>query len=164
VNIRPAEPSDQPAVAALDAACFPKDAWSDRSWAEEFTRADRQILVAEAGAAGNGVDAPTGRAGAGAGRLRGFVVLLVPPGADEPVDLLRIAVDPADRRTGVGRGLLAAALERHPGRTVLLEVAASNEAATGLYAGFGFVEISRRRGYYAGGEDAVIMRRAGETE
>jgi ribosomal protein S18 acetylase RimI-like enzyme len=173
VNIRPAEPSDQPAVAALDAACFPKDAWSDRSWAEEFTRADRQILVAEAGAAGNGAgvpaaahgaDAPTGRAGAGAGRLRGFVVLLVPPGADEPVDLLRIAVDPADRRTGVGRGLLTAALERHPGRTVLLEVAASNEAAIGLYAGFGFVEISRRRGYYAGGEDAVIMRRAGETE
>jgi ribosomal-protein-alanine N-acetyltransferase len=27
-----------------------------------------------------------------------------------------------------------------------------------LYRGFGFEEISRRRGYYADGEDAVIMR------
>ncbi|ONI68804.1 ribosomal-protein-alanine acetyltransferase [Kribbella sp. ALI-6-A] len=153
MNIRPAEPSDRPAVVKLDAACFPKDAWSERSWADEFTRPDRQVLVA---------DAPT--AAEGAGRLAGFVVLLVPPGADDPVDLLRIAVDPADRRTGVGRRLLATALERHPGRTVLLEVAASNEAAIGLYAGSGFTDISRRRGYYAGGEDAVIMRRAGETE
>jgi ribosomal protein S18 acetylase RimI-like enzyme len=150
VNIRPAVPSDQQAVVTLDAACFPKDAWSERSWADEFTRPDRQLLVADAGDQ--------------SGRLAGFVVLLVPDGQNDPVDLLRISVDPAERRTGVGRGLLTAALERHAGRTVLLEVAASNEAAIGLYAGFGFVEISRRRGYYAGGEDAVIMRRAGETE
>ncbi|WP_432942320.1 GNAT family N-acetyltransferase [Kribbella sp. CA-253562] len=165
MNIRPAVPSDQPAVVTLDAACFPKDAWSERSWADEFARSDRRLLVAEAPTARAGAVAPVANAPtAGAGRLAGFVVLLVPADQDDPVDLLRIAVDPADRRTGVGRGLLTAALDQHPGRTVLLEVAASNEAAIGLYAGFGFVEISRRRGYYAGGEDAVIMRRAGETE
>lgn len=44
------------------------------------------------------------------------------------------------------------------GRTVLLEVAAGNESAIALYGGYGFEQISRRRGYYAGGEDAVIMR------
>jgi ribosomal-protein-alanine N-acetyltransferase len=53
---------------------------------------------------------------------------------------------------------MTTALERCAGRTVLLEVALSNESARGLYAGFGFEEISRRRGYYGDGEDAVIMR------
>jgi ribosomal-protein-alanine N-acetyltransferase len=85
-------------------------------------------------------------------------VLLVPPAAEDPVDLLRIAVSPAERRTGIGGQLTTAALRRCAGRTVLLEVAAGNESAGMLYRSFGFAEISRRRGYYAGGEDAVIMR------
>jgi ribosomal-protein-alanine acetyltransferase len=132
-------------VVALDAACFPKDAWSSDSWSDEFSRADREILVADEG------------------ELAGYAVLLVPPVAEDPVDLLRIAVDPAYRRTGLGRRLLAAALDEHPTRTVLLEVAAGNEAAIGLYAGFGFRELNRRRGYYTGGEDAVVMQRAGDN-
>ncbi|GAA1552687.1 ribosomal protein S18-alanine N-acetyltransferase [Kribbella lupini] len=145
MSIRPALPSDQPAVVALDTACFPKDAWNPESWSDEFTRADRRILVADEST------------------LAGYVVLLVPPVVEDPVDLLRIAVDPAYRRTGLGRRLLAAALDSQRARTVLLEVAAGNDAAIGLYAGFGFREISRRRGYYTGGEDAVVMQRAGDN-
>ncbi len=159
MSIRPAALSDHPAVIALDAACFPKDAWSSGSWADEFARADRHVLIAET---------PPGEAsrvvpGATSAGLQGYVVLLVPQTAEDPVDLLRIAVDPAYRRTGLGRRLLATALDEHPTRTVLLEVAASNEVAIGLYTGFGFTELNRRRGYYAGGEDAVIMQRVGET-
>ncbi|MGC4938012.1 GNAT family N-acetyltransferase [Kribbella sp. DT2] len=161
MSIRPATASDQPAVVALDAACFPKDAWSSGSWAGEFTRADREILVAGPSAGESSPVVPS-TSGADSGRLRGFVVLLVPAVEDDPVDLLRIAVDPAYRRTGLGRRLLAAALEQHQARSVLLEVAAGNEAAIGLYAGFGFAELSRRRGYYTGGEDAVVMQRVGE--
>jgi ribosomal-protein-alanine N-acetyltransferase len=160
VSVRPALPTDQPAVVALDAACFPKDAWSERSWSDEFARADRRILVADA-PAGGGPQVFPGTS-ADSGSLLGFAVLLVPAVEEDPVDLLRIAVDPAYRRTGIARQLLAAALEQLPARTVLLEVAAGNDAAAGLYAGFGFAEISRRRGYYTGGEDAVIMQRAGE--
>jgi ribosomal-protein-alanine N-acetyltransferase len=175
VSIRPALPSDQPAVVALDAACFPKDAWSSDSWTDEFNRPDRRVLVVEAAPdavlpaghreapAGESSQVVPGVGGADLGGLQGFVVLLVPAADEDPVDLLRIAVDPAYRRTGLGRRLLAAALEQHSTRTVLLEVAAGNEAAIGLYAGFGFAEISRRRGYYTGGEDAVIMQRVGET-
>jgi [ribosomal protein S18]-alanine N-acetyltransferase len=92
------------------------------------------------------------------GCLAGYVVLLVPPVAEDVVELLRIAVTPAERRTGIGRQLMTAALDRCAGRTVLLEVAEGNESARLLYEGCGFAEISRRRGYYAGGEDAVIMR------
>ncbi len=140
--IRAATADDLPALVALDEVCFGAEAWSTVSWAAEFDRRseDRVILVADEGA------------------VVGYVVLLVPPVALDVVELLRIAVAPAGRRTGIGGQLMTAALATCSGRTVLLEVAAGNESAAGLYAGFGFEEISRRRGYYAGGEDAVIMR------
>ena len=140
--IRPAVPDDLPALVALDEVCFGPTAWSTVAWATEFDRLaeDRVILVADEGS------------------VVGYVVLLVPPVELDVVELLRIAVTPAERRTGIGGQLMTAALARCVGRTVLLEVAAGNESAVELYGGFGFAEISRRRGYYAGGEDAVIMR------
>lgn len=140
--IRPAAATDLDALVALDSVCFGDSAWSTESWTAEFARlaTDRVVLVADEGVA------------------VGYVVLLVPPVEEDPVELLRIAVTPAERRTGIGGQLMTAALQRCAGRTVLLEVAAGNESAGALYRGFGFEEISRRRGYYAGGEDAVIMR------
>jgi [ribosomal protein S18]-alanine N-acetyltransferase len=140
--IRPAVADDLPALVALDEVCFGPTAWSTVAWATEFERRseDRVILVADEGS------------------VVGYVVLLVPPVELDVVELLRIAVTPAERRTGIGGQLMTAALARCAGRTVLLEVAAGNESAVLLYGGFGFEEISRRRGYYAGGEDAVIMR------
>jgi ribosomal-protein-alanine N-acetyltransferase len=39
-------------------------------------------------------------------------------------------------------------------------VAATNEPAIGLYMTLGFEPISRRRGYYADGTDALVMERA----
>ncbi|WP_238176629.1 GNAT family N-acetyltransferase [Kribbella albertanoniae] len=133
---------DLPGIVELDQVCFGREAWSSVAWEGEFERLaeDRVILVADEGA------------------VAGYVVLLVPPVQVDVVELLRIAVAPDERRTGIGRQLMTAALARCAGRTVLLEVAAGNESAIGLYGGFGFDEISRRRGYYAGGEDAVIMR------
>ncbi|WBQ06456.1 GNAT family N-acetyltransferase [Kribbella sp. CA-293567] len=140
--IRSAVTSDLEALVALDQICFGDPAWSAESWGAEFARlgTDRVVLVADEGD-------PVG-----------YVVLLVPPVTEDPVELLRIAVSPAERRTGVGGQLMTAALQRCAGRTVLLEVAAGNKSAGALYRGFGFGEISRRRGYYAGGEDAVIMQ------
>jgi ribosomal-protein-alanine N-acetyltransferase len=135
-------PDDLPALAALDEVCFGPKAWSTVGWSDEFERLseDRVILVADEGA------------------VVGYVVLLVPPVTADVVEVLRIAVAPAERRTGVGAQLMTMALDRCAGRTVLLEVAAGNEFAIRLYQGFGFKEISRRRGYYGDGEDAVIMR------
>ena len=140
--IRPATADDLPAVVALDEVCFGPEAWSTVSWSAEFDRLseDRVILVADEG------------------DVVGYVVLLVPPVSLDVVELLRIAVTPAERRTGIAGQLMTAALSKCAGRTVLLEVAAGNDAAVALYGAFGFEEISRRRGYYAGGEDAVIMR------
>jgi ribosomal-protein-alanine N-acetyltransferase len=140
--IRAAVTDDLPALVALDELSFGSSAWTMVAWTDEFERLaeDRVILVADEGA------------------VVGYVVLLLPPVALDVVEVLRIAVTPAERGTGIGGQLMTAALARCAGRTVLLEVAASNESAVGLYRGFGFEQISRRRGYYGGGEDAVIMR------
>jgi [ribosomal protein S18]-alanine N-acetyltransferase len=140
--VRPAMPADIDAVAGLDAACFGAAAWSLESWADEFARPDRRVLVSVCGAV-----------------CAGYVSLIVPEFAGDPVDLTRIAVASSVRRTGVAAGLLTAALDSVPGRVVLLEVAEGNEAAIGLYRAAGFAEISRRRGYYGDG-DALIMRLA----
>jgi len=147
VRIRLAGPADLQAVLELDQVCFGSEAWSPASWADEFGRIgqDRVVLVADDGA------------------VVGYVVLLVPPVAEDPVDLLRIAVTPAERRTGIGGQLLTAALASAAGRTMLLEVAEGNKSASALYAGAGFVEISRRHGYYPGGEAAMIMQWQGEN-
>ena len=43
------------------------------------------------------------------------------------------------------------------GRTLTLEVAASNTRAQALYRRFGLAPVGVRRGYYARGEDALVM-------
>jgi ribosomal-protein-alanine N-acetyltransferase len=42
----------------------------------------------------------------------------------------------------------------------MLEVADTNEPALGFYAASGFAEIARRRNYYGGSVDAVVMELA----
>lgn len=77
-------------------------------------------------------------------------------------DVQTIAVAPTAQGTGLGGRLLDALLEeaqRRGCREVFLEVRPDNAAATALYASRGFERIALRRGYYAPGEDAVIMRR-----
>ncbi len=41
---------------------------------------------------------------------------------------------------------------------MFLEVATDNAPALALYTAAGFVEVGRRRRYYAGGSDALVMR------
>ena len=77
-------------------------------------------------------------------------------------EVLTLAVAPDRRRQGLAASLVAAAAGVAAGRgaeAIYLEVAANNEAAGGLYAKLGFVEAGRRKGYYEGGADAVVMRR-----
>jgi ribosomal-protein-alanine N-acetyltransferase len=84
-------------------------------------------------------------------------------------EILNVAVAPEARRGGVGRRLVAGALELLGGggiRSAFLEVRESNGAARRLYGSLGFAEVGRRRGYYqAPREDALILRweRAGEA-
>lgn len=79
--------------------------------------------------------------------------------ADE-AELLRIAVDPEQRRRGLGRRLLDHALEELAAEgvsTCHLEVRADNTAAHGLYRRLGFEITGRRRVYYRDGCDALLF-------
>ncbi|WP_134724864.1 GNAT family N-acetyltransferase [Paracoccus luteus] len=76
-------------------------------------------------------------------------------------EILTLAVDPASRRAGAGRALVAAfAAEacRRGAETAFLEVASDNAAALSLYARAGWQVAGRRRAYYAPGIDALVMR------
>lgn len=82
--------------------------------------------------------------------------------ADE-AEILTLAVAPMVRRYGAGRALVEAAAATAAARgaeSLFLEVASDNIAALGLYASTAFEPAGLRRGYYVGGADAVVMRRA----
>ncbi len=82
--------------------------------------------------------------------------------ADES-EVLTLAVMPGARRQGVARRLLARTMAEAAERgaaSMVLEVAAGNDAARALYAAAGFRPVGRRPGYYAGGTDALVLRAA----
>jgi len=92
------------------------------------------------------------------GRIVGFVIFWV---VVDEIHVLNVAVDPAQRRRGIARILLAELLDR--GRAnglsmATLEVRRSNEPALSLYAGLGFRNVGVRKGYYVEErEDAIVM-------
>jgi [ribosomal protein S18]-alanine N-acetyltransferase len=89
----------------------------------------------------------------------GFVLARI--AADE-AEILTLAVLPTQRRQGVAGLLLQAAeacAEASGASSMFLEVAAPNEAARRLYAGRGYHQVGLRRGYYAGGADALVLQR-----
>jgi [ribosomal protein S18]-alanine N-acetyltransferase len=142
-SVRRADPADLDALASLERVVFGHGAWSPRSLEEELERSSqgRLLLVAADG-----------------GEVVGYAALSY---NDDFADLLRVAVHPDRRRQGVARRLCEEILADVglACTRVMLEVAADNPAATALYSRLGFAEIDRRRRYYGGSVDAVVMER-----
>jgi ribosomal-protein-alanine acetyltransferase len=129
-------------IAAVAATAF-AEPWSAPLFEQEIRLPEARLWVAREGA-------------------RSIGYLAARRVADE-VHVLSVAVDPARRRCGAARTLLAAVLrdEMASGaRTALLEVRASNLAAQAFYASAGFVAVGRRPRYYESGEDALLMTRS----
>ena len=127
------------ALAALHARCFDT---APRSWnAAEFARllAEPAVLLV------------TAEGGFALGRV-------APPEAE----LVTLAVEGAWRRQGVARELmrrLEAAVTARGAVEMFLEVAESNEPARALYHRLGYSCVGRRKGYYAAGSDALVLKR-----
>lgn len=154
-RFRPAEPRLRTALSADAAACADLHAEVfARGWdAEEFER-----LLAE-----KTVRAHVACDGARP-KLIGFVLShVVAPEAE----ILSIAVAADRRGQGIARLLLGHHLARLAAEGVavsFLEVEAGNVPAGRLYAGLGYREVGRRKGYYAGAggkpaADALLLRR-----
>ncbi|TCT11970.1 ribosomal-protein-alanine N-acetyltransferase [Tepidamorphus gemmatus] len=142
-------PGDAAEAARLHAAAM-TEPWGADAW---------QSLLADPAVTGFGVGESWRLAGA----------LLLRSVLDE-AEILMLCVAPEARRRGLGRALVAAALEtaaRNGARRVYLEVAVDNAAALSLYGSIGFREAGRRKGYYrrpAGRVDALLLARPGDLE
>ncbi len=138
LSVRRLSYRDLPAAAALEAQCFPS-AWN----AEQYMSAFREPWFAAYGIFSGCV-------------LLGYLVLSLAAGEAE---VLNIAVLPEFRGQGAGSELMRFALWDARDRWELahLEVRPSNAPAVALYEKNGFRISGRRKGYYADGEDALVM-------
>ncbi|MBV9782503.1 MAG: GNAT family N-acetyltransferase [Acidisphaera sp.] len=134
-----ATPAHADVLAAIHAAAFPAgEAWSAAAFAAQLARPGVFGLI---GTAADG--------------------MLLAQAAAEDAEVLTLAVAGWARRRGLGRALLRAAMVQAAARgatAMFLEVADDNRAARALYAACGFAEVGRRRRYYPGGGDALVLR------
>jgi tRNA threonylcarbamoyladenosine biosynthesis protein TsaB len=100
------------------------------------------------------------------GELAGFCVAMMAP---DEMHVLVIAVNPNNRRHGLGSIMLQAARQlavQSALSRILLEVRPSNEKALAFYNRNGFERIGVRKGYYPSGktgrEDALVLAGAAE--
>lgn len=141
--IREAALTDLVPLTEIEETCFAGDAWNAALVESELTGDTRSVLVA-----------------ADDTSVVGYGSIMV---VDDVADLQRIAVLPEARRLGFGSELLDLLLAKAAGlgaTRILLEVAASNDQAIGLYESFNFHVIARRLLYYADNTDALVMERA----
>ncbi|MDQ1105177.1 GNAT family N-acetyltransferase [Nocardioides zeae] len=142
--LRPARTADVARVALLERDLFGPDAWSEEQVGAELSVPGRAMLVAED---------PTDRSA-----VVGYAVLGV---QGDVADLLRIGVDPTQRRTGIASALLAhlrGAARGAGADRMLLEVSDANTGAAAFYAARGFAEIHRRPRYYRDGSAALVLQ------
>jgi len=146
-QLRTVTDADVDILARLHARAFPQDPWESRALSRLVALPKMHARLAETD-----------------GQAAGFVLALVVGGEAE---ILTLCVDPAVRRRGVARALLAdlyAAARIARASRVVLEVAADNETARSLYAAEGFAAVGRRPFYYRRpapeAADALILARS----
>lgn len=78
----------------------------------------------------------------------------------EMAQLAKIAVTKRAHRRGIAHKMMKfmiAKCEEHMCENITLEVRVENVAAIRLYEAYGFLEVTRKIGYYADGMDAIYM-------
>lgn len=142
ITYRPLVAGDAALVAALDAICMPKDAWSESLMHDDIVRRDRIWW----GAFNVSTQTLIGYTG-------GWV-------CDGQLQILKVGCHPDWRRHHVAHELIGrvSADARDLGaQECTLEVRASNEPAQALYRKLGLNMIGVRPKYYHDGEDAKIF-------
>ena len=144
IPVRRLQAADLQACLSLDGAAL-GGFWSESQWRSELEGAGRLCL---------GIDAADASDPASLVAVAcGWLVV-------DELHITVLAVHPAGRRRGLGRQLLEALLAAAQARGAqhaTLEVAADNQAALALYGACAFRTAGTRRGYYRGGQDALIQ-------
>ena len=140
MNYRPAVLADVPVLVEIETGQPRCAQWGKTGWQTELADPSARVICAEED-----------------GQVVGFLALRLAAGVCE---ILNVGVHGAFMRRGIARGLMAGALDqvrREGGAQITLEVGAHNRPALGLYAQAGFVQLGRRKNFYAGNEDALIL-------
>ena len=141
MTIRPFTQQDIAKIAELEKLCF-SDPWTEDALAAVCRYPVLYGWKAEEG-----------------GEIVGYCCTQV---VFEDAELQNIAVAPKARGRGFANALLTAAEEHAKGlgaEKCFLEVRVGNIPALRLYEKFGYERIGVRKGYYADGEDAIVMRK-----
>jgi len=129
-------------IVTLENLCFPEDPWSRGMFEAELQNPLSVFIVGKDTTTGNSVG-------------YGGVWLMYDVG-----NITNIAIHPDYRREGIGTNILALMTDicKEKGmETITLEVRESNLPAQKLYETNGFTVCGRRKKYYQGKEDALIM-------
>jgi ribosomal protein S18 acetylase RimI-like enzyme len=144
ITIRPAEPRDAQAIAAMSRDFIE----SGLGWKYDQARVMRAMRDRETLAAVACEGAKTGAKGA----VAGFAIMEF---GDERAHLVLLAVRPSHRRLGIGQRLLEWLVEsaRVAGMaSIHLELRSNNDAARRFYRAMSFYETVLVPGYYRSGE------------
>lgn len=139
--IRPADPGDVPAIAALERVCF-SDPWNTSSLLE--------VVQSETS---------FGLVGLDSGQVVGYLMARL---SGEEGEILNLAVAPGYRRRGLAKALLHFGLGRmldSGAMEAYLEVRESNRAAIGLYHEHGFRPVGLRPDYYRNPRESALVLR-----
>lgn len=140
ISVRPAMRSDLAAIRRIEESSFSRP-WKSETFDELLGASAMDVLVAVVGA-----------------EVAGYAVLAT---RKREAELANLAVSASRRGEGVGRALLAHAvdvLRERGARRALLAVRASNRRAIRLYGRHGFRAIGSHASYYEDPpEDACIM-------
>jgi len=143
ITIRRARPGDIPDIARIEQESFP-DPWDAAVLAETLALLPGTFFVATVG-----------------GRVAGFVAGgLEDTGEEVYGHICNIAVDPAFRKRGIARRLVVREEQQFAvslATGIQLEVRVSNKPAQAFYRRLGYRPVFRIAGYYANGEDAIVM-------
>ena len=145
ITIRPAEPRDAQAIAAMSRDFIE----SGLGWKYDAARVMRAMRDRETLAV---VACESVKTGSVKGAVAGFAIMEF---GDERAHLVLLAVRPSHRRLGIGQRLLDWLLEsaRVAGMaSIHLELRAGNDAARRFYRAMGFYETVLVPGYYRSGE------------
>jgi len=143
VSLRPMRWADIERVCTMERELFDDTPWTPEQFWSEIAEvpATRWYTVAER-----------------QGLVVGYAGLMT---VSRDADVQTVAVAQADQGQGIARLLMTALVQEARSRgctSLMLEVGVDNQPALHLYRALGFVDVSRRRDYYAPGVDAMVMR------
>ncbi|MDH5186165.1 MAG: ribosomal protein S18-alanine N-acetyltransferase [candidate division WOR-3 bacterium] len=133
--------SDLKEVMEIEKASF-KMPWKRAYFVYDMNRAQAYCMVAR-----------------GNNRVLGY---LIGWKVDDKLHIANIAVQPDERRKGIGGKLLKTILEigkEIKCKGIFLEVRVSNRIAQNFYRKFGFVHTFTQKQYYHDGEEALILEK-----